>query len=573
MRKTIALLLALVMLLSFAGCGANGAEGTVAGVEYYHYETDDFNRKCDKLEKLAETDRSDSVLKLYDSLYEECVEISSLYSVIYVKYSTDVTNEYYSDEQLYTYDILQESTDRLCGVCRSITRGPCAPEFRRHVGADAFREFEDYEVLTGKQKKLLSRIQKLVDRYNKTMESVSRHPYKYNSREWTVDSFFSEEGNRLAETDYAGYIEIYDNLMEHANGEAGKIFLKLVKLRTELAGTFGYDNYADFADEHEYNRDYAARDLESLYEDVREVSSAYYDNLYSSGGYSEPEVPDMSERKMLSLLQKYSSRLSPLAGDACSEMIEDKLYSIGDEDCRQDGAFTTYIPKTESPFISMTLDGERDFVVLSHEFGHFTEYSVSGGENILTDEDNIDLAEVASNGFEALMTHYYDEIFGKENTAEKYVSDELLLNVIDGCIYDEFQRLVYADPDMTLSEVNEAYAETYARYNTWLGEDDGYSWVFVSHNFESPMYYISYAVSGLAALQIWNMSHTDFSKAVDVWEVFIREGSCNRQYFQVVDKAGLERFTKPGAVKKICRRALNSTSPSLDEPAFVKTDQ
>lgn len=568
MRKILALLITLVMLLSFAGCGSDGADGTVAGVDYYHYETDDFNNKCDRLEKLAATDRADSLLKLYDSLYRECIEISSLYSVIYVKYSTDVTNEYYSDEQLYTYDILQESMDRLCGVCQSITQGPCADEFRRHVGDEAFSEFEDYTILTGKQKKLLSRIQKLVDRYNKTMDNLSRHPYEYGGREWTVDSLFSEEGNRLAETDYSGYIEIYDNLMEYANGETGKIFLRLVKLRTELAGTFGYDNYADFADEQEYNRDYTSQDLQPLYEDVREVSSTYYDNLYSSLGYGEPEVPKMSERRMLSVLQEYSGDISPIAGDAFDKMIEGNLYSIGDEDCRQDGAFTTYIPKTESPFISMTLDGQRDFAVLTHEFGHFAEYSVSGGENILTDEDNIDLAEVASNGFEGLMTHYYGEIFGEKNTAKKYVSDELLVNVIDGCIYDEFQRLVYENPDMTLKEVNKAYADTYARYNTWLGEDEGYSWVFVSHNFESPMYYISYAVSGLAALQIWNMSQTDFRKAVDVWEVFIREGSCNKQYFQVVDKAGLERFTKSGAVNKICRPALNSTSPSLDVPAF-----
>ena len=37
MRKILALLITLVMLLSFAGCGSDGADGTVAGVDYYHY--------------------------------------------------------------------------------------------------------------------------------------------------------------------------------------------------------------------------------------------------------------------------------------------------------------------------------------------------------------------------------------------------------------------------------------------------------------------------------------------------------------------------------------------------------
>lgn len=568
MKKFLAFALSLLMLLSFAGCGADGAEGAVGGVDYYHYETVDFNKKCDRLEELASTDRKDDILELYDSLYEECLEIDSLYAVIYIKYSTNVNDEYFSDEQLYTYDVLQESTDRLCGICKTITRGQSADAFKEHVGAKAFEEFADYTVLTKKQKQLLRRENKLVDSYNKTLDSVSRHPYKYEGREWTVDSFFGDEGSRLAETDYSGYVEIYDNLMKYANSRTGDIFLKLVSLRTELAGTFGYDNYADFADDYIYNRDYTGEDLEALYKDVRSVSKDYFDNLYGSEEYIEPEVPSMSKKKMLSELRKYSLKLDTAAGEVCSRMIQDNLYSIGDEDCRQDGAFTTYISKTKSPFISMTLDGQRDFVVLTHEFGHFTEYAVSGGENLLTDEDNIDLAEVASNGFEALMTHYYDDIFGEGSTAEQFVADELLFNVIDGCIFDEFQRRIYSNPDMTLNEINKTYASIYSTYNTWAGEDEGYSWVFVSHNFESPMYYISYAVSGLAALQIWNMSHTDFQKAVDTWLVFINEGTWSKQYFQVLDEAGLERFTAPGAVKKICRRALNITESRPEIPVY-----
>ena len=117
---------------------------------------------------------------------------------------------------------------------------------------------------------------------------------------------------------------------------------------------------------------------------------------------------------------------------------------------------------------------------------------------------------------------------------------------------------------MTLEEINELYADTYAEYNSWAAEDPGFGWVYVSHNFESPMYYISYSVSALAALQIWNQSSRNFSKAVTTWEKFIEHGTYNNTYLDIVGKCGLKKFTEKGAVGKICRPALKAISTELE---------
>ena len=76
--------------------------------------------------------------------------------------------------------------------------------------------------------------------------------------------------------------------------------------------------------------------------------------------------------------------------------------------------------------------------------------------------------------------------------------------------------------------------------------------------FEVPMYNISYAVSGLAAMQIWSRSETDFDGAVSIWEKFLDEGIYNRSYLEVVERCGLEKFTEPGAVEAICKPALDA---------------
>lgn len=572
-NKLTAIILSLILAFAFTltGCGDGKSMSaevseSVAGVEYYHYDAKAFNEMCDELEVLAAGDNAKAVISKYDKLYDEYVELETLYAVIYVMYSTDVTNDYYSDEQIYTYDKLERCGDRLCEVCRKITEGPCADKFKEHVGKDAFESFAEYRVLSKREKKLLKREIELVDEYYDVIEKSEEATYKYKGKDWTFDMISGEEGNDLSYTDYSGYVEIYDGLLKMANDEAGPIYLELLGIRTELAKLAGYDNYAAYADAEEYNRDYSEEEIEQLHEDVKGISKPYFDNYYNS--YSDDGgkgLPDMSIKKLLSNLQKYSYEVDDMAGESADQMIDEKLISIGDEKNRQDGAFTTYVHKANCPFISMTLDKERDFIVLSHEFGHFVEYNNETHKNVLTDSDNIDLAEIASNGLEGLMTNFYDDIYkGSADAARKRAVGELLENVIDGCIEDEFQRAVYENPNMTLDEINKLYSKTYAQYNSWAEGDPGYSWVFVSHNFEAPMYYISYTVSALAALQIWNQSVKDFDGAVNTWEKFIKEGTYNKTYLDVVGKCGLIKFTDEGAVKKICKPALNATKSKVE---------
>ncbi len=571
--RITAILLSVMVAFAFSltGCGEEAPESAdvsenVAGVEYYHYDAKAFNTMCDELEELAAGKNADAVIKRYDKLYSEIRELETLYAVIYVMYSTDVKNDYYSKEQIYTYDKLTRCSDRLCEVCRKITEGPCADSFREHVGEDAFKDFAEYDVMTKREKKLVKKEVSLVDEYYDIMEKVEDETYTYKGENWNFDMITGDKGNDLALSDYNGYVEIYNALLKMANEEAGPIYLELLKIRTELAELAGYDNYAAYADEKEYCRDYSEEDIEQLYKDIKKISKTYYDSYYSSywddGG---KPLPKMSVKKLLKTLSKYSSLVDDMTEDSANQMISDKLITIGDEKNRQDGAFTTYIYNAGCPFISMTLDGERDFIVLSHEFGHFVEYNNEVQKNVLTDSDNVDLAEIASNGLAGLMTNFYDEIYkGKAESATRAAIGELLENVIDGCIEDEFQRAIYEDPDMTLEEINELYSETYAEYNSWAKGDPGYSWVFVSHNFEAPMYYISYTVSALAALQIWNQSNKDFDGAVKTWEKFIKEGTYNRTYLDVVGKCGLIKFTEKGAVKKICKPALDAVDSGLD---------
>ena len=91
---------------------------------------------------------------------------------------------------------------------------------------------------------------------------------------------------------------------------------------------------------------------------------------------------------------------------------------------------------------------------------------------------------------------------------------DAMYSLLSGCMEDEFQQAIYANPDMNLDEINALYARLASEYG--LQEVYGYlgtEWVLVSHTFQSPLYYISYAASMVPALELFDLAQSDPSAA------------------------------------------------------------
>ena len=63
------------------------------------------------------------------------------------------------------------------------------------------------------------------------------------------------------------------------NAVVGPIYVELFRLRDKIAKSYGYDNYADFADQEIYLRDYGTEEAEIFHEAVKTVSESYYSAL------------------------------------------------------------------------------------------------------------------------------------------------------------------------------------------------------------------------------------------------------------------------------------------------------
>jgi len=501
---------------------------------YVPYDPEPFYAMCSELQELASGNDFVSIREKYYEILDEARHIDENSTALYVEYCVDPTDEYWSEQ--YTSDSTLETAcfDAALTAVKAVTDGPCADKFRELVGETDFDEFNSYEPLTDEEKEIDDQITKLVDEYNTAIEQAEA------------------EGTEDAEL----------------NSVVGKIFLELVSLRNRLAQIKGYDNFADYADELVYSRDFDSDEIAACHEAVKKIAPRVYDLLYNSGAYSAPYYMNFNSDtdELLRIIKTYAGQISPLAENAADILIDNRLYDIGSDSSRMEGAYTATFEESGFPFIFQTTrDSAADVVTLTHEFGHFTEATVNANPNpLIYGLGALELCEIHSNGLEALYSAYYDKIFGEEYAPamRAYVVTDLLVNVTEGCLHDEFQRTVYANPDMTLDEVNKYYRSLCEEYGSPTSADD-YWWMYVSHSFESPMYYFSYAASGLVALQIWTVSQSDYEEAVELWESIVDAGSYDYGYMELLEKLGISSFTNPTSVIMICDNALSFVERSV----------
>lgn len=573
-NKYLSLLLCLALLLGMGGCAKDGSEESVSSSavlganeelvpQYCRPDTENYAGDC---EKLATCTDPDEAIALYDELMQQCREMSTMYTIASIVSDYDLTDEYWSEEVLWCYSSLLEMGDELGIACSELLNGSCAEEFRAYIGESAAEVLAEYEEMSEELQELYERESELINDYYVELDASYELTVEYEGQDWSVNRlYYTEDGNALYEGDYEGFKETYYMLQEKIGEVLGPIYMELVEIRNEIALLSGYDSYTDYAYEVNYGRDYSAEDAEVFCEAVKEIGIRYYEEVYYDSYSYYYEFGSMEEAELLEAMGQYAEEIAPVVAEKWQYMMDNHLYCLpayGTNDSCNTGGYTATLDSVGSAFIYnyLWVDGESDydFRSMTHEFGHFIDACLNPIPNLLTSVSNYDLFEIHSNGLEVLYTAFYDDIFGEDADAARHgtVEDQLYM-VVDGCIYDEFQRRVYAKEEITLEEVNSIYKEVCLEFGFDVGDDPGYGWMYIAHNYDSPLYYLSYAISSLGALQIWQLSGEDFDAAADMWLAVVEKNAYDKGTVEVMTECGMISFTDVTAVKNICDTALD----------------
>lgn len=324
----------------------------------------------------------------------------------------------------------------------------------------------------------------------------------------------------LMDEDLDEYYDIaYDEELsdDEKNLKAAELYLDILA---------DYDNESMYA---LYNRDYTGENIASLSKLIQEeflpVSLAYEDVFYDLPDSEELYEGPVGPENPFEAVWDNASRISPEFEKVAKNMKENSLYVLAKGDDCYNGSFTTDLPLQNSSIIYLYQYGDYyDLITAIHESGHHYAYTFDDTSTYLSG-NNIDIAEIQSQGLEMLFIPIYQDICGDSADAMSVMNlYSIIDSVLSGFIVGEFEFTVLENAEnMTPEDVVELFDELYGEYNP---DAELY---MISHIFESPGYYISYGVSALASLDIWNTSLTDYDKAVEMYENIVRVESNDKE--------------------------------------------
>ena len=529
---TSVLLAACLIAGSAAPAFASGFEGyeplehpvlTAGDLQFTGWESARFDGLLEQLEEMDASTPDSEFLRVYEDILFEYDELYNQYVLADAAYYADVNNAKAAADSDEMFEKRTEAEDAFFLTMQRVLHGP-------------------------KGKLLRSQLDDLwVDWIETYIEESDE-----------LEELYMEE-NRLVQEYYSGIAEAEENAgsdneyYKMINDLCGPVFVELVQVRDDIAKWNGYDNYYEYAFES-YGRDYEHEDIETLSEIAKDEIVPLFYEIYDTWWelpYPEHVEDFYDEQEILENLAGFICSIHPDLSEAYWYLLNNKTYDIEWSEKKASTGYTDNLPAYRAAFIfNSPYDNYQDYSDLVHEFGHYNAaYHDPTPAIYMTSV--LDVAEIHSQALELLITHFADELYGEDAPFMTLdVIFRMLNSVLSGCMYDEFQKTVYENPDMTLEEIDDLAEELCFAYAMDGSGAERYDWIDVSHNFDMPCYYVSYATSAVSALDIWRKSLDGWEGAVDRY-MQVTALPSDTGYMEAVKTCGLMDFTDRKAVTRL----------------------
>ena len=328
------------------------------------------------------------------------------------------------------------------------------------------------------------------------------------------------------------------------------LYNEFINNSNEIARKHGFENYYDYASKFSYKRDFGKEEREQYRAYVKEYiiplyneAFEWYNDAYYSLSRKERKLVDAityNEYNTLEedYLNKYFESLPEDSKNSLQHMFKYETYYMTDDYSAYSGAFTVDI---RTPYCYFGPSYQDSFTVI-HELGHY--YA-----DLKTDTSWLpfDLLEVHSQGNEMLFLSYLKTELDPEiyEVLEAYKIYAFLYNIVQASLMDQFEEIVYSsisEDGYTMEEYDQIGYEVVKSFG--ITEDDPLMftlmqmlWRYVGIN--SPVYYLSYGTSAMAALSLYSQSLEDYDAAVEAYRILLEECEEDAGFVEMLDKAGI----------------------------------
>ena len=546
---------------------------------YTRPDIDALLARCRELTaKAAAAPDGDALVRLYYEQSEAFAEYNTAANLANIHYTCDTRDAYWKAEQ----DFFDANGPAVTNASVEISRA-----FLANPHVDALTEKFGTTCVAGMKNAVLSMDDRTVELQQQFNALVSRYQQIYggalvelDGKQLTIPQLgpYKEDLNpavrRAAYEAEAGYFDAH-------RAELDELYGQIVQNLNAQARVMGYHDYSELSyvrmnrigygpEEIRKFRDQVANDVVPQLQKVMALRAkrtgiahpAFTDlPILVRDGNPKP-IPGYKAR--MDAARTMYHELSPETAEFIDFMQDNELFDVESRPGKMSGGYMTSLPSYKAPFIFANWnDTSGDVDVLTHECGHaFEGYVAERDPAIPADLEcpGMESAEIHSMAMEFLTAPWHHLLFGKDT--DKYAllhAEDSFVFLAYGCEVDEFQHIMYQNPDLTPDERNAEWLKLEKKYRPWIDFDNlpfygrGAGWQRQLHIYECPFYYIDYCLSTMAALQFFLLSLTDHK---DAWARYLRlvRRAGTASYTELLETAGLKVPFEEGSIKGIAQQ-------------------
>ena len=532
---------------------------------YKRIVLEEYKEQAGKIfDNLKNAETPDDAVKSFFDMQDLNEKSFSMSSISYIRHSIDTNDEFYDKENDYYDEVSPYFSEIGIEFNKELFNSRHREALEERLGSLMFENIE-LALKTFKPEIIpdLQEENKLVSEYGKLLASAQiEFDGKVLSR--------SELGAYKIDTDRDVRKNAYiaDAGFLNANkAQLDEIFDKLVKVRTKIAHTLGFENFVELGYCRMTRNSYNIHDIERFRNQVKEIlvpvtsvlkeqqkkrlgledDFKLYDDgvLFKDGNakpYGTPEEIMENGRKMY-------EELSSETSEFMNFMLDNELFDVLSRKGKMGGGYCAYIGIYKSPFIFANFNGTSgDIDVLTHEAGHaFAAYYSRDAEIASYRSPTAESCEIHSMAMEFFTWAWMDKFFRDRTAKYKYSNLAQALSFIPyGTIVDYFQHIIYEKPELTPAQRCEEWGKLEKMFRPWIDAEDmpyyGESrrWQTQMHIYEMPFYYIDYCLAQTIALAFWSIMQSgednspESENFKDAWA----------KYMTVIKAGGAKKFTE-----------------------------
>lgn len=542
------------------------------------YERIDFAKAKAELSEIMEKSKAaksgEEQFEIHKMFYRLNDKIQTQVTLCSIRHTIDTTDEFYEKEQNYYDEQIPEYSNLCVEYQKILFHSPYREVLEGKIGQVAFKNMEiAMKSVSEEIIPLMQEENTLVTEYEKLLASA-KIPWGEETLNLSLLTPYLKHKDakirrEAQEKQNEFFLSIQDKLDE--------LYDKLVKNRTLQAKKLGFETYTSLGYLRMQRNCYGREEIENLRRQVKEVWVPFAESIFekrkerlglSKLSYTDEVVyspkgnpqPEGTPEEILQAGQQMYEELSPETKEFFDFMMDNELLDVFGRKTKAVGGYMTYIPDYKAPFIFANFNGTSgDVDVMTHECGHAFQGYLAAADPIREHADiGMETAEIHSMSMEFFTEPWYPLFFGKE-TAQEYTDmhlEDAVIFVPYGCMVDEFQHIIYDNPNLTPKERKQVWKDLERDYKPHLFYDgleffeNGCFWQKQHHIYSFPLYYIDYVIAQLCAFEYKIWMDKDRKAA---WQSYLKlcRMSAAKFHTELLEEAGLETPFKNGVLAKI----------------------